>query len=266
MEHFLANLPSWAETLFVIGSCVLISVGGHAMAREVLPKNGAREETELAVSLMAVIAAIIGIMLAFSAVQVWEGFGTAEKAVASEAASTSQLYRDLTIYGAESLPARKAVTAYVKSVVDDEWPSMAHNGEQSPKTGRLLFQVFDDLGTIEPTTNRQTVIYGEAFKKLNEVVEHRRARLLAAKTVLPPIFWFVALLGSAVIVAYTFVYPSTPMNLMLIAGMAVSLGLIFDFILQVEHPFSGTVAVEPAEMQSLLPLFERLDAMATPGA
>ena len=260
MEQFYFSLPLWAGTLLVLAVCAAVCVGGHVLVRRLLPKDAPRQETELAVALMAVIAAFIGIMLAFSAVEVWEDFSSAERAVAAEAASTSQLYRDLTIYGDESLAARKSLTIYVQTVVDDEWPAMARNGDGSPKTGAALVKVFQDLSAIEPTTNRQTVIYGEAFKKLNEVVEHRRARLLAAKAVLPPLFWFVALLGSVIMVCYTFVYPATPMNLLLIAGLAVSLGLIFVFILDVEHPFSGEISVQPTEIHELLPLFERLNA------
>ncbi|THD82612.1 MAG: DUF4239 domain-containing protein [Phenylobacterium sp.] len=253
------QLPIWVTTLAVLSLCVAICVGGHLAVRAAIPKNLPRQETELAVALMAVIAAFIGIMLAFSAVEVWEGFGSAEKAVADEAAATAELYRDLSVYGDESLPARKALTTYVQTAVDDEWPKMAE-GEQSPKTAAALVEVFRNLAAIEPTSPRQTVIYTEAFQRLNLVVEHRRARLLTSRTTLPPLFWLVALLGSAIIVGYTFVYPATPMNLFLIAGLAVSLGLIFVFILEVEHPFAGSVSVEPTEMQGLLPLFEKLNA------
>jgi uncharacterized membrane protein YozB (DUF420 family) len=259
------QLPIWLTTFVVLSLCVGVSIGGHVAVRAAIPKNIPRQETELAVALMAVIAAFIGIMLAFSAVQVWEGFGSAEKAVADEAAATAQLYRDLAVYGDESLAARKALTAYVQAAVNDEWPKMA-GGEQSPKTAAALVEVFRNLATIEPSSSRQTVIYTEAFQKLNQVVEHRRARLLASRTTLPPLFWLVALMGSAIIVSYTFVYPATPMNLFLVAGLAVSLGLIFVFIVEVEHPFAGSVSVEPSEMQSLLPLFQKLNAAAAAAA
>ena len=258
MFDFYFQLPLWASTTLVLAVCVAVGVGGHLLAGRIFGKN-TQQETELALALMGVIAAFIGIMLAFSAVQVWEDYGAADKAVASEAASAAQLYRDLAIYGDESLPARRALTTYVHTAVEDEWPSMAKTGDPSPKTAAALVQLFQEIATIDPTSGRQTVIYAEAFKKLNEVVEHRRARLLGAHSELPALFWLVALAGSGIILAYTFIYPATRTNLMLIAGLAASLGLIFVFILDVEHPFSGRVSVSSEELRGLIPLFEALN-------
>jgi len=254
------NSPIWLSTSLVLAACVVVSVGAHLAARALLLKAAPRQETDLAAALMVVIAAFTGIMLAFSAVQAWQDYGDAEKAVSAEAAASAELYRDLTVYGEDSRPARQALTAYVRSVVDDEWPRMAKGQDPSPKTADALVQVFNAIAAVEPSNARQTVIYGEAFKRLNEVVEHRRERLIGGQRVLPKLFWLVVLIGSAIIVGYTVVWPATPMNLLLIAGLAVSLGLIFVFILEVDRPFTGRMSVSPREMQSLLPLFQQLEA------
>jgi uncharacterized membrane protein YozB (DUF420 family) len=254
------GLPLWLSTGLVLAACVAVCVGGHVAARALMLKAAPRQETELAAALMVVIAAFTGIMLAFSAVQVWQDYGDAQSAVVAEAAASSELYRDLTVYGEESRPARQALTVYVRSVVDDEWPRMAKDGATNPKTADALVEVFKAMAAIEPSSARKTVIYGEAFKRLNEVVEHRRARLIASQKALPALFWLVVLIGSAIIVGYTVVWPATPMNLLLVAGLGVSLGLIFVFILDVERPFTGRVSVNPNEMRRLLPLFEKLEA------
>lgn len=258
MADWFFNLPMWLSTALVLGGCVIVCVGGHVGARAMMARRTPHPEAELAVALMTVSAAFIGIMLAFSAVQVWQEYGDADKAVSAEAAAASQLYRDLAVYGDETRPARQALATYVRSVVQDEWPLMA-KGSASPRTAEALVRVFDAMAAIEPASARQTVIYGEAFKKLDEVVEQRRTRLIAAHTALPALFWIVVLIGSAIIVGYTVAFPSTPVNLLLIAGVAVSLGLVFVFILDVEYPFDGRVSVSPAEMQGLTPLFENLD-------
>ena len=264
MERLYFALPMWASALATLTVFAGLCVGGHMGVRRLLPKQIPRQETELAATLMAAISAFIGFMLAFFAVQVWDDYATARRSVTAEAASAAQLYRDLSVYGDESLPARRALAGYVKTVVDDEWPAMAERQDMSSKTANSLVLVFRDMARIEPLTNRETLIYGEALKRLNEVVEHRRARLLAAREVLPPVFWFVALIGSAIVVAYTFVYPDTVMNQLLIAGLAVSLGLIFVFILDVEHPYRGEIRVQPTEIRELLPLFDQLDAAVRP--
>ena len=253
------GLNLWAGAALVIGVSTLISVGGHLGAHAILRRSVPKQETDLASSLMGVVAAFIGIMLAFSAVQAWSDYRQADKAVVEEASAISELYRDLAIYGEASRPARTAVRSYVDAVITDEWPRLAH-GEAGPKAADALLQVFREVGRIQPETARERTIYAEVFTKLNEVVHHRRARMIAARSALPTLFWGVLLSGSLIILAYTFVYPSTRLNLLTIAGLAVSLGLIFMFILDVDRPFAGPYALKATELQGLGRVFDKVSA------
>jgi ABC-type branched-subunit amino acid transport system permease subunit len=261
MLDFYFSLPAWLSSVVVIGGCVVLCVGGHLLVRAIIPRRAEKQETELAVALMGVVAAFIGIMLAFAAVQVWDDYNQADHAVAQEAAAISQLYRDLTVYGDETAPSRAAVKTYVRAVLEDEWPRLSH-GEPGPKAVAALIQMFNQVGQIRPETNRQTVIYGEVFKKLNEVVSYRRARMITARSELPGLFWMVVVAGSAVIVAFTCVFPATRTNSLIIAGLAVSLGLIFMFILDVNRPFAGAYSVDSKELSDLLPLFDKISGPA----
>jgi lipid-A-disaccharide synthase-like uncharacterized protein len=259
MQDIYFAMPGWLSAAGVMLLAVAICVGGHRLAHRLFPKPAPEEGTELAVALMGVVSAFIGIMLAFAAVQVWQDYADADKAVALEAASLSELYRDMSVYGDQTLPARRAVEVYVHAVVEDEWPRLAH-GEPSPKAVGGLIQMFREVGKIEPVSNRDTAMYGEIFSKLNQVVEYRRARMISSRAALPELFWIVALAGSAVIVSYTFVFPPTPLNGVIIGGLGVSLSLIFVFILAVNHPFAGAYSVDHKELSDLIPLFEVITA------
>jgi hypothetical protein len=254
MMDMFFSLPDWLAAILVLGGAVGLSIGGHMLARKITPQVS-KEETDLAVALMGVVAAFIGIMLAFAAVQVWDDYNQADKAVALEASSVSQLYRDLTVYGDEARPARAAVRTYVRDVLQDEWPRLVH-GQSGPATTLSLIQLFNEVGRIQPQTPRQTVVYGEIFKNLNEVVAHRRERLITARSQLPGLFWVVVLAGSVVIIGFTFVFPVTRTNSMVIGGLAVSLALIFLFIMEVNRPFQGDYVVDAKEIRDLPPLFD----------
>ena len=259
MQDWYFGLPLWASSLLVIATAIVVCVGGHLLVRTLLQTRIKSNETELATALMGVVSAFIGIMLAFAAVQVWDDYSSADKAVALEAASISELYRDLTTYGDEMIPTREAVKVYVHAVLEDEWPRLA-KGEPGPLAVSSMIQVFREVGKVEPQTNRQTAIYSEVFSKLNEVVGYRRARMIASRAELPALFWIVVLAGSAIIVGFTFVYPATATNSVIIGGLAVSLSLIFMFILDVNHPFAGAYAVDSKEVSDLLPLFDKISA------
>ena len=261
MLDFYLGLPAWLSSILVIGGCVVICVGGHLLVRALIPRHVQKLETELAVALMGVVAAFIGIMLAFAAVQVWDDYNQADHAVAQEGAAISQLSRDLTVYGDEAAPSRAAVKTYLHAVLEDEWPRLSR-GEPGPKAVTALIQLFNQVGQIQPQTSRQTVIYAEVFKKLNEVVSFRRARMITSRSELPGLFWIVVVAGSAVIVAFTWVFPATRTNSLIIAGLAVSLGLIFMFILDVNRPFAGAYSVDSKELSDLLPLFDQISGPA----
>lgn len=259
MQDIYFAMPGWLSAGLVMAFAVALCVGGHRLAHRLFPKPAPDEGTELAVALMGVVSAFIGIMLAFAAVEVWQDYADADNAVALEAASLSEVYRDMSVYGDATLASRAAVKVYVHAVIEDEWPLLAH-GKPSPKAVGALIQMFREVGKIEPVSNRDNAMYGEIFAKLNEVVEHRRARMISSRAALPELFWIVALAGSAVIVAYTFVFPPTPLNGLIIGGLGVSLSLIFVFILAVNHPFAGAYSVDSRELRDLIPLFEVITA------
>jgi hypothetical protein len=263
MIEFFFGLPDWLGAILVLAGAVALALGGHVIARKITPKVS-KEETDLAVALMGVVAAFIGIMLAFAAVQVWDDYGQADKAVALEASAVSELYRDLQVYGPEAAPVQAQIRVYVHDVLDEEWPKLAH-GESGPKTTQALIDLFNQAGKLQPQTPRQQVIYAEVFKNLNEVVGYRRARLITARAELPSLFWAVVLAGSTVIVGFTYVFPVTRTNSMVIGGLALSLALIFLFILEVNRPFEGDYQVDSREIRDLPALFDKISAPPAQG-
>ena len=173
----------------------------------------------------------------------------------------AQLYRDLATYGPETVPARAAVRAYVVSVVDDEWPQLAQ-GEASPRTELALYRMFDAIGASRPQDNRDSTIYAEMFAKINELVTLRRDRLIHSNSGMSAILWLVGLAGSILIVAYTATFRPTRTNALLIAGVSLTLGLMFLFILIVDRPYQGDFSVSDSELRELSAKFDMLDRLS----
>jgi hypothetical protein len=214
---------------------------------------------------MQVVAAYIGILIAFAGVQVWQDFSDAENAVHREAATAAELYRDLSTYGAETLPARQELRVYVDSIVRDEW-KLLPTGQPSTVTERHLFDLFNAVGQLRPTDNRGNTIYAEAFSKLNELVGLRRERLIHSESGMPIILWIVGLVGSVLIVAYTATFKPTRTNLMMISGISLALGLVFLFILIVDRPYMGQFSVGSGELAQLSQKFDLLDRWSAASA
>lgn len=262
MVEFFYGLPIWLATILVLGLSLAVGLGSSFGLRRLLWLHSAQHQTEIAVSLMQVVAAYIGILIAFAGVQVWQDFTDAQNAVHREAASASQLYRDMATYGPETLNARQNLRLYVASIVKDEWPLLPQ-GRTSERTDAKLFELFNAVGKIHPKDNRDTAIYSEIFSNMNQLVSLRRDRLIHSESGMPPILWIVGLFGSVLIVAYTATFPLNRGNVMMIAGISLALGLVFLFILIVDRPFMGDFSVSSHELSTLPEKFDLLDRLGS---
>src|SRR5690242_17122853 len=85
MVEFFYSLPIWLTTILVLGLSLTVGLGASLGLRRLFHLRPSDDEVETAVSLMQVVAAYIGILIAFAGVQVWQDFTSAENAVHEEA-------------------------------------------------------------------------------------------------------------------------------------------------------------------------------------
>jgi len=265
MVDFFYGLPIWVATILVLGAALAVGLGSSFGLRYIFHRQSTTEDTQTALSLMQVVAAYIGILIAFAGVQVWQDFSDAENAVHREAASASQLYRDLATYGPETLPARQELRLYIDTVVRDEWPLLSH-GKSSERTDVALFKLFSSVGQLHPADGRETTIYAGIFGNLNELVGFRRDRLIHSESGMPIILWIVALFGSVLIVSYTATFRYNRTNVIMISGISLALGLVFLFILVVDRPFMGSFSVSSDELSGLSARFDTIDSLSRASA
>jgi hypothetical protein len=258
MIDWFYSLPIWLASVLVLGLALATGLAGSLGVQKVLRLKVNSEEREVAINLMQVVAAYVGIMIAFAGVQVWQDFTDSKNAVSEEAATIAQLYQDLGMFGAETMPARLALKDYVISISHDEWAALSE-GQGSEKTEIALQRVFMEIGKLNPADNRASAIYEEMLGKLNDLVDFRHDRIVDSRTGIPLILWSIGIVGGLLTIAYASAFTPTRYNMFMTAGIALTLGLIFLFILTVDYPFKGEFSVSNAPLTELLPEFERID-------
>jgi hypothetical protein len=257
---FFYVLNLWQATALVLGVSLAVGLGSSLGIRKVFRLNPTEEETEIAINLMQVASAYIGIMLAFAGVLVWQDYEDAEVAVHQEAAAASELYRDMTIYGPETAEFRQDLRAYIGSIVHDEWP-LLRTGQMSLGTEVSLEKLFEKFGQVHPADNRQSAIYEEAFSKLNELVGLRRDRITASQTDIPAVLWIVGIVGSVLTIAYASAFSNSRYTSLMISGISLTIGLLFLFLLSVDNPFKGHAALDGHQLSELAFTFDRIDRL-----
>ena len=260
MLDFLYSLPNWLVGVTVTGSLVAVSVAAHAIFNRFVRFEFSADDRALAVAMLAVLATINSLLLAFSAVSVWESFAAAEESVVQEADTMGKLGRDLAVYDTpESHDAREGLRRYARLVIDKEWDAM-RTGGASPEAWTAADDVFRAIGRMDAETPRHQALLPEIWARTNELVGHRRDRLYDSQAEVPGTLWAVVLTGTALTLLTIFMLPPTRFNHWMVAVLAFAMGLVFFFIIAMDRPFAGKESISSAPFQSALDNMRRWDS------
>jgi len=262
-------MPAWIDTALqwplsvnvsiIVALSVAVPWAAVRLTCRLMPQPRREGGDELVGFTYGVYGLIYGVLLAFVIVITWERFAETEKLVMHETALLSELWRD-------SLVARpfiredvqKNLVAYATSVVEDEWPSMAAEGRAHPRTEQIYENLWAITYHFAPQTKLQEAYMAEYLARMNELSAARRMRLLHSRMEVSGVLWLVLVIGAVPAVAYPLLFSCRQQWIQVVVVgsvmMIVMLGLLVTLSLQ--HPFSGTVAIEPEAFRQLLQSFD----------
>jgi hypothetical protein len=240
--------------LMVAAVCLTVAVMALAvwLVRRTVPATRDGFHAEISAPMLGIVAAVFGLLLAFVIIIAYQNFLEADDNASREAAALSSIVRDSAAFpepGGSNV--RRAVGAYVRSVVQDEFPQM-REGTDSDVARGTLDGVFAAFRTVEPKTPEQTAFYDDAVRQLNETLDARRNRIESAVGGLP---WDIAVLilfSSFVVVAYSLVVgsPSYWFHLLGPAAIASVVAVSLVVLVDLSYPFSGDFAIPPDDFQA----------------
>jgi hypothetical protein len=254
---FLYELPRWLMGVTVVAATLGLAYAGYFVFHRVWRTVSTDDNKTVALAVLAVVAMINSLLLAFAAVSVWEDFTSAEEAVVEEADTVSELARDLAIYDSvQSREALRLLHEYADMVVNVEWRNM-QRGEANVDVGNQFDRMFVAVGTLEPDTPRRSALLPEIWERTNELLKHRRGRLHTSEARVSGTLWSVVLLGTMLTMLISYVLPRTPFNLWIIGAIAASIGLVFFLIIAMDRPFAGEEGVSPEPFESAISNIQR---------
>jgi hypothetical protein len=146
---------------------------------------------------------------------------------------------------------RQDLLAYGEMVVTTEWPRMA-GGESPVDALPLLDRLAAMLRTHGAADRGEEVFLATFLDRLNQLYDARRERVLAARQGLEPFVWTVLLLGTGVVLGFSFLFgPRTrAVHRLLCSLLSLSIALVFVLIVAADRPFHGRprIAPEPFEL------------------
>jgi Protein of unknown function (DUF4239) len=208
---------------------------------------------------LSVVIGFVGLILAFSLVQEQNNVRNLEAQIGTEASNLAQLDRILIRFGGPGDdPLRISLREYANSIAKDEWREL-RKGRASGRTTRLFRELSEDISEIDPATGRQSLIYAEILKKVDELASARESRLVAAASIrLAPIFWetIVLLLLILFVLASFSEMTFSPGGAMALGCQGFAVTVLVALVFIFDRPFKrGTLSRQPiikaiAEMQN----------------
>jgi len=247
ITDWIYNNPTWLLAVVVLGLSTGIAGLGLFVFHRFVHLEIRKRHNEIAGSMIEVVSVAYAVLLAFIAVATWESFSKAQGIVDSEADYVGSLYRDT-----QGLPAsmgagiRDDLEAYVKTVVNDEWP-VQRQGKTPDQGWAALRKLHTAIVTMQPTTMGQEVLQAELLRTLNELYSARGSRLSAVGGHIPDVVWWIIIVGGMLTIGFTYLFgfDDFRMHMAMTMSVTASLALVVVLIIALDWPFRGEVSVTP---------------------
>jgi hypothetical protein len=242
-----------APLVFVFGVAAF-AILGLLLVRRRVHHAALSKHNDVGGVIFSIVGTLYAVILAFVVIIVWEALGTADELAAQEAGVLGDVMRDAGFFpDPERSELQMEFRAYAQAVIDEEWPAM-ESGGSSEHVWQLLNQIFESFSKIKPADEREVNIHAEMLTRLNDLSDHRRLRLLSADNKVPPLMWVMLVIGGIITIGFSYFLgvEQHRSHVFMTAALAAMIGLTLYLIVALDHPFGGTIRVEPEGFQLVL--------------
>ena len=245
---WLYDFSKWGLYLIIFITFSSFSVLGYLVAKKPLTKYFHSKDIEIndVIShFTGIIGIFFGILIGLVAVGVWENYNSSQEKVDTESGNLLALYRDCSGLPSQvSKTIKEDIKIYIKNVIKKEWPQS--------KKGELPLAALDDFNKIQqdlilfnPVTERDKLIYQLCLNKFSTLAGSRRERVYATQNGLPPIVWFVTLIGCVVLISISWFFKTdTRLHIVMSLIVGILLSTVIFMIVALDWPFRGTLSID----------------------
>lgn len=260
---FLLYWKTWQQIVVVLIVFSGVSVLGLYLVRVLVPLERLKQNHEVAGFTFGVIGAFYGLLLAFVIVAAWQRYARANEKVQDEAMSLTSLYR-LSKGFPQPMASdlQRAIRRYTRNVIDIEWPAMANDVRIDASIRELkLWQI---VASYKPANPREVLLVDKSFDQLSKVSDDLSLRYLYSRENLPSVVWVVIYAGLLITVGFSYFFglETFKSQALMCAIFSSLLGLTILAILELAHPYQGSVTVSDAPYQYALSRMDKLDRVA----
>lgn len=249
----------------VVAGVSMVAILGLLVLRKTGRLSRHLGDNDVAGLLFGAVGILYGALLAFIVFATWETYSGAEQAVTMEAADIVAVYRDSEQF---PVPLREqtqaALRTYLGVVMDKEWAS--HGNLIVHSTPDLLNPVWALYSQVRQYGIMTDGEFVSASERLHQLELQRHLRHLSGEQTLPDIFWPVLILGSVIVVLFSYVFyqKNLVIQATLTGFVAALLTMVLLLIFSLNQPFNGPIPVSKQPLLHALAQFDAIDLPPVP--
>jgi hypothetical protein len=253
IDSFL-SLPLPLLALVVMGIWAAVAVLVHRVLVPKIAGPDGRLIGKFEAEVASQLGLVLGLLLSFNAVTVWEQSGAARDATLAEASALREVGDLLS-----ELPDDQAATtqsrlrAYLDYVILEEWPELGKGAPGLDKPEALR-----DLARLARASGNQ-----DLHDSVASAISARDDRIrIATSRMLPARWGIVIFLGALALLSIGLIHAENRRARAIAVGMvAFAIGACFVVLMVQARPFLGALSLKPTELDTLA---RALDARGSP--
>jgi len=256
MDEWLHNLPVWWMA-FVVFAIAYLATGGIFVIIMALAKGErVRVFKSVSLSVLPPLGIIFGLLVAFSAVQVWNDIDRAKMAVDREASAIRMVVLLATSFpGEPEAQIRTLIRRHIDEAVVAEWPTMAKQSASLKVAPPALAETLRLALSLAPKSEGQVAAQREIVTGLENAMDARRQRIILSRSSVSWVQW-TCLFAQAgcTLIAIAMVHCDNRAAAAIAMGIFAT-GVAVSVLLIVSHdrPFSGEISVKPDVLLQVRP-------------
>jgi hypothetical protein len=192
-----------------------------------------------------------GLLLGLIAVATYQNFTDTDRTANQEVAALARLHHDVSTYPhPDRGELQDLLREYTRSVIEEDWPAQRRGiviAATSDRGGAFASR----LVSFEPRTKGQEILHAEA-RAVNELIELRRLRVFSVTSGIPPIMWYLVVIGALLNIVLVWLFDMRLITQLLLGGLhSFFIAMVIALIAAMDNPYQGEVSIGPDAFRSV---------------
>lgn len=237
-----------AHAVILIVIFVSVALIGQWLVSKVVKREVLELHHSAGEAMMGVVGTLFSVLLGFMVASAMDKYHDCQMHGEQEASSVASIFWVARGFSSVDRPRLRALCReYVDEVINVEWPQM-EAGKKLNNIADPYQKLWDAAVSVVPENDRQSNLQQGLIASMQNLGEHRRARIILSQKAMPGALWGVIIFGALMTLALSFIFASQfpKVQSFMITLVASALALNIWLLAAYSHPFSGELKLPPS--------------------